>query len=84
MESTTQHFRVPQLQWDDIKTVRFQKFDERRLISIDHDQIRINAKHIHIDPIAANALGQVFGPVFVGMLHRWAVNDFPLFQDVGH
>jgi hypothetical protein len=37
MESAAEHLRVPQLQWDDIETVRFQKFDERRLISIDHD-----------------------------------------------
>jgi len=31
---------VAQLQRDYIKAVHFQKFDERRLISINHDQIR--------------------------------------------
>ncbi len=84
MESTAQHLRVPQLQWDYIKTVRFQKFDERLLILIDHDQTWIDAEHVHIDPVTANAFGQVFGSVSVGILHRWTVNDFPLFQDVGH
>ena len=57
MEPAAQHFGVPQFQGDYIKTLLLQKLYERRLISIDHDQIRIDAECIHIDPVTANALG---------------------------
>ena len=83
MEPTAQHFGVPQFQRDYIKTLLLQKFYESRLISIDHDQIRTDAECIHIDPVTANAFGQIVGIISVCILHRWTVNDFPLFQDFG-
>ena len=57
MGPTTQHFGVPQFQGDHIKTLLLQKFHERRLIPINHDQIRTDAEGIHIDPVTANAFG---------------------------
>jgi hypothetical protein len=83
MEPATQHFGVPQLQADYIQTPLLQEPDQSRLILIDHDQIRADAEQIHIDPVAANALGRIIGIVSAGILHRWTVNDFPLFQDCG-
>ena len=55
MGSTAQQFGVPQFQGNHIKTLLLQEFYQRRLISIDHDQIRIDAECIHVDPIAADA-----------------------------
>jgi hypothetical protein len=54
MEPTTHHLGVPQFQGDYIKTLLLQKSYERRLIPIDHDQIRVDAECIHIDPVTAN------------------------------
>ena len=54
---TAQHFGVAQFKGNYIKTLLFQKLDEGRLISIDHDQIRANAECIHVDPVAPNAFG---------------------------
>jgi len=44
MEPTAQHFGVSQFQGDDIKTLFLHKFDQGRLVLIDHDHIRINAE----------------------------------------
>ena len=55
MGPAAQHFGVAQFERNYIKTLLLQKFYEGRLISVDHDQIRIDAERIHIDPIAANA-----------------------------
>jgi hypothetical protein len=54
MEPTTHHLGVPQFQGDYIKTLLLQKSYERRLIPIDHDQIRVDAECIHIDPVTTN------------------------------
>src|SRR4051812_1602365 len=83
MGSSAQQFGVPQLQRDYIETLLLQESYERRLISIDHDQIRINAECIHVDPVTANALGQIVGIISVSVLHWWTVDDFPLLQDFG-
>ena len=55
MGPTPQHFGVPQFQGDYVKTLLLQKFYESRLISSDHDQIRIDAECIHVDPVTPNA-----------------------------
>jgi hypothetical protein len=78
MGATAHQFGVPQSERDYIKTMPLQKFDESRLIAIDHDQIGINAKRIHIDPVTSNAFGSIVGIISVGILHRRAVKDFPL------
>ncbi len=83
MESAAQHLGVPQLERDDVEPVLLQKPDEGGLISIDHHQIRIDAERIHVDPVAADASGQIIGIVPVRVLHRRAVDDFPLLQDRG-
>ena len=57
MVPATQHFGVPQLQADYIKTLSLQQFDQGRLVSIDHDQVWVNTEQIHIDPLAADASG---------------------------
>src|SRR5216684_5071290 len=57
MRPAAQHFGVAQFQGDYINTLLFQKLDESRLISIDHDQIRIDAECIHVDPVAPDAFG---------------------------
>ena len=58
-----------------------EELDERRLVSIDDDQIRIDAERIHIDPVATDAFGNVIGIMSVRVLHRRTVDDLPLFQD---
>ena len=83
MESTTQHLGVPKLKRDDIEAVLLQEPDQSGLVSIGHDQIGIDAEQIHIDPIAANALGKIVSIVPVRILHRRAVDDLPLLQDLG-
>ena len=70
MGSTAQQFGVPQFQGDYIKTLLLQEFYERRLISIDHDQIGIDAECIHVNPVTANAFGQIVGIISVCVLHR--------------
>jgi hypothetical protein len=57
MVPATQHFGVPQLQANHIKTLFFQQFDQGSLVSIHHDQVRVNAEQVHIDPLAADASG---------------------------
>ena len=44
MEPTAQHFGVSQFQRNYLKTLFLHKFDQGRLVVIDHDQIRINAE----------------------------------------
>ena len=42
---------------DYIKPLFFSELYETRLIAINHDQIRIDAKCIHVDAVATNAFG---------------------------
>jgi hypothetical protein len=60
MVPAPQHFGVSQLQADYIKTLFLQEFDQGRLVSINHDQVRVDAEQIHINPLAADASGQIF------------------------
>jgi hypothetical protein len=59
METTPQHPGVSQLEPDDINTLLLQQLDQSRLVPIHHDQVRVDAEQVHIDPLAANAPGQV-------------------------
>jgi hypothetical protein len=81
MGSAAQQLGMPQFQWDDVKAVLLEKLDERALVSVDDNQIRIDAERVHIDPIATNAFGNVIGIMSVRILHRRTVDDLPLFQD---
>ena len=81
MGSAAQQLGMPQFQWDDVKAMLLEKPDERGLVSIDDDQIRIDAKRIHIDPIATDALGNVVGVMSVLIFHWWTVDNLPLLQD---
>src|SRR5258708_5099563 len=83
MEPTAHHLEMPKFQRDYIEPLPLQEFYESRLIPVDHDHIRIDAECIHIDPVAADAFGQIVGIVPVRILHRWTVNDLPLLQDFG-
>src|SRR6516162_5537724 len=78
-----QHLGVAQFQRDDVKSVLFQKLYERRLIAVDHDKVRIDAEDIHVDPVTADAFGQIVGIISVCVLHRRAVDDFPLLENLG-
>src|SRR5215472_8349861 len=62
---SAQHLGVAQFQRDDVKPVLFQELYERRLIAVDHDQVRIDAEGIHVNPVAADALGQIVGIISV-------------------
>ena len=44
MVPTAQHFGVPQLQVDYVKTLLLEESDQCRLIRIDHNKIRVNAE----------------------------------------
>jgi hypothetical protein len=57
MGPAAHHFGVTKFQRDYIKALLFQEFYESGLITINHDQIRIDAECIHVDPISANRLG---------------------------
>src|SRR6476659_7382817 len=81
MGSAAQQLGMPQSQRDHVKAVLLKKFDERELVSVDDDEIRINAERVHIDPIATDASGNVIGLTSVRILHRRTVDDLPLFQD---
>src|SRR6516164_4238116 len=81
MGSAAQQLGMPQFQWDDVKAVLLDKLDERGLVSVDDDQIRIDAKRVHIDPIATYAPGNVIGIMSLHIVHRRTVYYFPLFQD---
>ena len=81
MGTSPQHLGMPQSQRDDVKTVPFQKLDKRELISVDDNQIRTDAERIHINPVAADAFGNVIGIMPAGILHWWAVDHVPLLQD---
>ena len=81
MWSAAQQLGMSQLQRDDFKAMLLEKLDERGLSSIDNTQIRIDAEHVHVDPIAADAFGNVIGIMSVRILHRRTVDDLPLLQD---
>ena len=81
MWSAAQQLGMSQLQRDDFKAMLLEKLDERGLSSIDNTQIRIDAEHVHVDPIAADAFGNVIGIMPAGILHWWAVDHVPLLQD---
>ena len=81
MGSTAQQLGMPQFQWDDVKAMLLEKLDEGGLVSVDDNQIRIDAERIHIDPIATDAFGNIIGIMSVRVLHRRTVDDLPLFQD---
>jgi hypothetical protein len=57
MGPAPQQFGVPQFQRDYIKPTFLQKFYQSWLISINHDQVWIDAECIHIDLVTANAFG---------------------------
>ena len=65
------------------RPVLLQEPDQGGLIPIDHDQIGIDAEQVHVDPVAADALGQIVGIVPLRVLHGRAVDDVPLLQDRG-
>jgi hypothetical protein len=65
MWSSAQQLGMPQFQWDDFKAVLLEQLDERWLIAVHDNQIRIDAEGVHIDPIAAYAPGDVVGVVSV-------------------
>src|SRR3974377_107628 len=71
---------MAQFQWDDVEAVLLEKFDERGLVPVDDNQIRIKAKRVHIDPIATDAFGNVLGFMPVRIFHWRSVDDLPLFQ----
>ena len=81
MGSAAQQLGMPQFQWDDVKAVLLEKLDERGLVPVDDNQIRINAKRVHIDPIATDAFGNVIGIMSVRIFQWSSVDDLPLFQD---
>jgi len=81
MGPTAQHLGVPQFQRDHIETVLLQKPHESRLVSIHHDQIRIDAECVHINPVTTDTFGQVVGVISARVLHRRTIDDLPLFQD---
>src|SRR6516164_11665547 len=80
MGSAAQQLGMPQFQWDDVKAVLLEKLDERGLVPVDDNQIRINAERVHIDPIATDAFGNVLGIMRVRIFHWSTVDDLPLFQ----
>src|SRR5262245_6756886 len=81
VEPTTQHFGVAQLYGDDVEPFLLQQLYERRLITIDHDQVRTDAECIHVDPVTPDGFGEIIGIVSLGVFHRRTVDDFPLLQD---
>ncbi len=59
MKSTSQHSGMPQFERDHIETLFFQKLDQTRVVELDHDQIRVDAEQIHIDPRTADRLRHI-------------------------
>ena len=57
MKPATQHFGVPDFVRNHIQPMFLQHFDQSCLVLIDHDQVRIDAEQIHINPLATNAFG---------------------------
>src|SRR6516162_10062877 len=81
MGSAAQQLGMPQSQWDDVKAALLEKLDERRLVSVDDNQIRANAERVHVDPIAADAIRNIIGIMSVRVLHRRTIDYLPLFQN---
>ena len=82
MKPASQQLGVPQLEGDYLESLLLQEPDQGALISIHDYRIRIDAEDVHVDPVTANQPGRIVA-MTAYVLHRRAVNDFPLLEHRG-